>query len=136
MPSSGPAPRPTTFADSIWATATSEAWRLALATETNIPDLDAAWYFHRCKDWSAEKGSTSANWVVTAAKFARDDQRKQRLVTLQPITDHDQPSHSNPRPNQSKQAFRLTTTADDVRAVAEAAFASRRRRYGTATPRG
>jgi len=134
MPSSGAA-RPTTFAESAWAKEHPEAWRCALVAETNIPDLDAAWYFNRVKDWSAEKTSTSANWVVTAAKFARDDQRKQKLVTLQSITDHDQPSHSNPRPNQSKPAFRLTTTPDDVRNVVEAAIAARSRRYGVGTPR-
>lgn len=89
MPSSGPAPRPVLFAESAWATETAEAWRVALVTETNIPDLDAAWYFNRVKDWSAEKAATSANWPVTAAKFARDDQRKQKLVTIHPTQQHD-----------------------------------------------
>lgn len=132
MPSSGPAPRPTTFADSIWVTETSEAWRVALVTETNIPDLDAAWYYHRCKDWSAEKGSTSANWIVTAAKFARDDQRKQKLVTLQPVG-HDHfsaiPNPSSSRPG--KPGFTLHTSRQDVIDVAERVLAKRRARYGS-----
>lgn len=131
MPSRG-AERPTTFADSIWATETPEAWRVALATETNIPDLDAAWYYDRCKHWSAEKASTSANWVVTAAKFARDDQRKQQLVTLQPI-DHDHrsaiPNPSSSRP--SKPGFTLHTSRQDVIDVAERVLAKRRARYGS-----
>ena len=132
MPSSGPAPRPTTFAASIWATETPEAWRVALATETNISDLDAAWYFHRCKDWSAEKGSTSANWVVTAAKFARDDQRKQKLVTLQPLV-HDRhsaiPNPSSSRPG--KPGFTLHTSRQDVLDVAERVLAKRSARHGS-----
>ena len=132
MPSSGPAPRPTTFADSIWATEPPDAWRAALATETNIPDLDAAWYFNRVKDWSAERASTSANWVVTAAKFARDDQRKQQLVTLQPI-DHDRhsaiPNPSSSRPG--KPGFTLHTSRQDVLDVAERVLAKRRARHGS-----
>lgn len=132
MPSR-PAPRPTTFAESIWATATTEAWRAALVIETNIPDLDASWYFSRVKDWSAEKGSTSANWVVTAAKFARDDQRKQQLVTLQPITDHDRhsaiPNPSSSRPG--KPGFTLHTSRQDVIDVAERVLAKRRARHGS-----
>lgn len=131
MPSSGPAPRPTTFANSIWSTETPEAWRVALTTETNIPDLDAAWYFHRCKDWSAEKGSTSANWVVTAAKFARDDQRKQKLVTLQPISNDHYSAIPNPGSSRpGKPGFTLHTSRQDVIDVAERVLAKRSARYG------
>lgn len=136
MPSTGTAARPTTFAESAWANESAEAWRVALVIETNIPDLDAAWYFNRVKDWSAERASTSANWIVTAGKFARDDQRKQKLVTLQPIG-HDQRNDNNPGASRSSAAkprfsLELSTPAQLEAAAAQLlARRSRRNQYGS-----
>jgi len=133
MPSMGGAARLTTFAESVWANESPEAWRVALVAKTNIPDLDASWYFNRAKDWSAEKASKSANWVVTAAKFARDDQRQNKLVTLQPISSHDSavPNSSSPRP---RPKFDLTlSTPAQLQAAATELLArrSRRNQYGS-----
>jgi len=119
MPSGGGAARSTTFAESAWAAESAEAWRVALVTETNIPDLDASWYFNRVKDWSAEKASTSANWVVTAAKFARDDQRKSKLVTLK-SANHDSDRHTlltNPLTGNTTNLERVSRAAASAQRV-------------------
>ena len=84
-----PAVPPTLFAQSPWANtkATAPDWRDSLqALCEDLPgDLDTAYYYTRCRDWSKTKGGTSADWITTASTFAHDDHRKQKLATLSNI---------------------------------------------------
>lgn len=119
MPSSGPAPH--LFSESVWVLETAEAWRVALVTETSIEDLNGVWYFNRVKDWSAEKAAKSANWIATAAKFVRDDQRKNKLVTINNATD-DTARHTilvNPITGNTTNLQRVTDATKAARRVME-----------------
>lgn len=119
MPSSGPAPH--LFSDSVWVSETAEAWRVALVAETGIEDLNGVWYFNRVKDWSAEKAAKSANWIATAAKFVRDDQRKNKLVTINNATD-DTARHTilvNPITGNTTNLQRVTDATKAARRVME-----------------
>lgn len=118
-PSGGRAPR--LFSESEWAGASPQQWATALATAlataSGMNDIDSAWYFLRVRDWSATKGATSCDWVATAAQFAKDDQRKSKLVTVKPATNADPTAIlTNPLTGN-------TTTAD--RAARAAASAAR-----------
>lgn len=131
MPSSGPAPRPTTFADSIWATATTGAFATALQDyDPATKDADAGYYRNRCRDWSAQKPNRpNTNWIAFAAQIIADDRRQNKLVTLQPIS-HDQHSDNlnSPRPSAAKPRFDLTLSSPaELQAAAERLIARRRR---------
>lgn len=89
-PPAGPGPgRPaaTTFAESIWATATTGTFAQALheyAPET--ADADAGYYRNRCRDWSAQNpGKLKPDWIAFAAQIIGDDRGRGKLVTIQPI---------------------------------------------------
>lgn len=89
-PPAGPGPgRPaaTTFAESIWATATTGSFAQALhdyAPET--ADADAGYYRNRCRDWSAQNpGKLKPDWIAFAAQIIGDDRGRGKLVTIQPI---------------------------------------------------
>jgi len=79
-------PAPALFSESPWAKTPLETWAAAFVAACDIPDADPYWYFARCRDWSAERGGKSLDWISTARKFALDDQRKNKLVTLQPAS--------------------------------------------------
>lgn len=83
MPSSGAA-RPTTFADSIWATATTGTFATALHDyDPATKDADAGYYRNRCRDWSAQNpNKPKPNWIAFAAQIIADDRRQpNKLVT-------------------------------------------------------
>ena len=105
------------FSESRWAAASPQEWADALVLASGIDNIDSAWYFSRVRDWSATKGATSCDWVATAAQFAKDDQRKSKLVTVKPATNADPTAIlTNPLTGN-------TTTAD--RAARAAASAAR-----------
>lgn len=103
MPSSGPAPRPTTFADSIWATATTGAFAQALHDyDASTKDADAGYYRTRCRDWSAQHpDSPRSNWLAFASQIIGSDRNQKRLVTL---------STSDQQPAASKDKYRQQFT--------------------------
>lgn len=78
---------PTTFQNSIWATATVGAWATALhAHAPESVDADAGYYLRRCRDWSAKHPNRGySNWLAFAAQIIDDDRRRGKLVTLKPI---------------------------------------------------
>ena len=86
-PPAGPTVVPTTFSQSIWATATTGAFALALheyAPET--ADADAGYYRQRCRDWSAQNpNKAKPDWIAFAAQIIGDDRSRGKLVTIQPI---------------------------------------------------
>ena len=73
------------FSESSWALASSEEWSESFRAAVDGIPADPAWYLNRVRDWSAEKGGTSKDWVATAARFAKDDLVKNKLVTIQQI---------------------------------------------------
>lgn len=83
----GPTIHPATFSQSIWATATTGAFALALheyAPET--ADADAGYYRQRCRDWSAQNpNKAKPDWIAFAAQIIGDDRSRGKLVTIQPI---------------------------------------------------
>ena len=76
-------PAPALFSESPWPKSSLSDWAAAFGSACDIPNVDPYWYFSRCRDWSAEKGGKSLDWISTARKFALDDQRKNKLVTIQ-----------------------------------------------------
>jgi len=107
-PPAGPGPgRPaaTTFAESIWSTATTGSFAQALhdyAPET--ADADAGYYRNRCRDWSAQNpGKLKPDWIAFAAQIIGDDRGKNKLVTIQPISHNgiNHNSHSAGSPSES-----------------------------------
>jgi len=130
MPSSG-APRPTTFADSIWATATTGTFATALHDyDPATKDADAGYYRNRCRDWSAQHpNKPKVNWIAFAAQIIDSDRSQTKLVTLQQLG-HDQHSDNlnSSRPSAAKPRFDLTLSSPaELQAAAERLIARRRR---------
>lgn len=133
MPSGGAA-RPTTFAESIWATAAIETFAQALHDYDHATqDAHVAYYHGRCRFWSAQNpAKPKANWIAFAAQIIGDDRAQQKLVTLQSISSHDSNANSS-RPASSKPRFDLTlSSAAQLQAAATELLArrSRRNQYG------
>lgn len=87
---SNPSPNsaaPLPFAASPWAGVTPAEWadKLLPLCDDLPGNLDAAYYLGRCRDWSAEKGGKSADWLATAARFAHEDARKNKLATIKTL---------------------------------------------------
>jgi DNA-binding MarR family transcriptional regulator len=83
---------PILFSESEWANIAPDLWRVALikyAPETAGADLD--YYWLRCRDWSAQGGNRSANWLATAAGFVAGDKRSSQLRKKIPTQDGQQP---------------------------------------------
>lgn len=124
-------PAPTLFSQSSWAAASHTDWNTAFLAACTIPDIDTHWYFCRCRDWSAEKGGKSLDWIATARKFALDDQRKNKLVTIQPASSNDNPPYSTTnsgnRPGSNNGATD-PAAADRAATIATAARIAARRR--------
>lgn len=99
-PSSAPPPHndtPVRFSESPWAKSSLDEWAESFRAVVDGIPADPAWYLNRVKDWSAEKGGTSLDWVSTAARFAKDDLKKNKLVTTQALTyvlNHNSPANS------------------------------------------
>jgi hypothetical protein len=115
-PVSAAAP-PTTFQESIWATATTGAFAQALHEyDPTTVDADAGYYKQRCRDWSEQNlHKQKRNWLAFAAQIISDDRTKQKLVTLQPT------GHANNRnqPDPTQQPIDSTSLVQRSRAIAE-----------------
>lgn len=87
------------FSESVWISAQPVQWATALLAACPIECLDAHWYYCRVRDWSAEKGGKSFDWIATARKFALDDQRKNKLVTIQSASSNGNSTNSGNNPS-------------------------------------
>lgn len=127
----GPAaPReiPVLFADSIWSSSDSVLWATALLAACPIECLDTHWYFCRVRDWSAEKGGKSFDWIATARKFALDDQRKNKLVTIQPVSSNDTTNTNSGNRAGSNNGLADSAAAERAATIATGARIAARRR--------
>ncbi len=119
MPSSGAA-RPTTFADSIWATATTGAFATALHDyDPATADADAGYYRNRCRDWSAQNPGKPRNWIAFAAQIIGDDRTQSKLVTLN-SANHDSDRHTllaNPLTGNTTNLERVSRAAASAQRV-------------------
>lgn len=119
MPSSGAA-RPTTFADSIWATATTGTFALALLDyDPTTADADAGYYRNRCRDWSAQNPGKPRNWIAFAAQIIGDDRTQSKLVTLN-SANHDSDRHTlltNPLTGNTTNLERVSRAAASAQRV-------------------
>lgn len=131
-PSSARPPHgPVLFSESPWACVPLDEWAEAFRAECAGIPADPAWYFNRAKDWSNEKGGTSRDWVATAARFAKDDLQKQKLVTTEQLK---HVLNQSTRPVQQSQSSRTGSGAgsnpivDLEEAAARASRITERRR--------
>ena len=119
MPSSGAA-RPTTFADSIWATATTGTFATALHDyDPTTKDADAGYYRNRCRDWSAQNPGKPRNWIAFAAQIIGDDRTQSKLVTLK-SANHDSDRHTlltNPLTGNTTNLERVSRAAASAQRV-------------------
>ena len=119
MPSSGAA-RPTTFADSIWATATTGTFATALHDyDPTTADADAGYYRNRCRDWSAQNPGKPRNWIAFAAQVIGDDRTQSKLVTLK-SANHDSDRHTlltNPLTGNTTNLERVSRAAASAQRV-------------------
>lgn len=131
-PPSSAAP-PSLFADSSWACAPFDEWASCFEQSvSDVPGADPAWYLRRVKDWSAEKGGTSRDWISTAARFARDDQAKGKLVLITSASSqntHVNGSHQHTH-QQPRNASTVTDPATLVARTARVLDAMRKRSGG------
>lgn len=81
---------PVLFEESRWV-AEKLQWGAAFAAAGGPEGADAEWYWQRCRTWSKTKGGRSADWPETGASFAREDEQKQKLKTV----NQNQPEHGN-----------------------------------------
>lgn len=75
-PSCARPPRPVAvlFSESGWPQRSSAEWFAALQSVVPGCTIDQSnYYFIRCQDWSAKKGSKASSWIDVAAKFLQDD---------------------------------------------------------------
>lgn len=103
-PQMAPRPPKVLFSESHWM---QNAQAFVTEIQQRFPavpsEIDFAYYYQRCLDWSASKPAKSDDWVKIAAKFILDDDRRGELHTSTPKShSHANNTSSSSRPTSPK----------------------------------